>query len=125
MDWKSLSIENNKISIDLNKILGQQEETCAYALCLFEVLQPVSAQIRFGYNDAVKVWLINEKKKDLIFEYFGESSVIPDKTVIPVSFEKGNYNILMKITNNKRFWGYTLRITDLKGNSLPPNIIKY
>ena len=124
-DWKILSIENNKISMDLNKIFGQQEGACAYALCAIEVLQPVSAQIRFGYNDAVKVWLINEKQKDLIFEYFGESSVVPDKTIIPVTFEKGTYNILMKITNNKRFWGYTLRITDSKGNPLPSKIIKY
>ncbi|MGC8737789.1 MAG: hypothetical protein ACP5UA_03970 [Candidatus Hydrogenedens sp.] len=125
VDWKSLSIENNKISMDLNKIFGNQEEICVYALCTIDVLQPVSAQIRFGYNDAIKVWLINGKKKDLIFEYFGESSVVPDKTVIPVSFDKGTYNILMKVTNNKRFWGYILRITDAKGNALPANIIKY
>jgi len=125
VDWKPLSIEDDKLSMDLNKILGQQEETCAYALCSIEVLQPITAQIRFGYNDAVKVWLIKENSKDLIFEYFGESSIVPDKTVVPINFERESYSILMKITNNKRFWGYTLRITDPKGKSLPKNIVKY
>ncbi len=123
--WQSVSVENGKLSLDLNKILGTQEETCAYALCSIEFLQPASAQIRFGYNDAVKVWLIKDNKKNLIFEYFGESSVVPDKTVVPVCFDKGRYNILMKITNNKRFWGFTFRITDSKGNFLSSDIIKY
>lgn len=123
VNWIPASIETNKISLDFIKTFGQQEEVCAYALCSIEVLQPISAQIRFGYNDAVKVWLIKENKKDLIFEYFGESSVVPDKTVIPISFDKGVYHVLMKVTNNKRFWGCTLRITDLKGNPFPKNII--
>lgn len=123
--WQSASVDNGKLSIDLNKILGTQEEACAYALCSIEVLQPISAQIRFGYNDAVKVWLLKDNKKDLIFDFLGEASVVPDKTVIPVSLDKGIYNILMKITNNKRLWGYTLRITDSKGNSLTPDIVRF
>ncbi len=125
VEWKETSVPEDRISIDLIKVLGQLEEVCAYALCSFEVLQPVSAQIRIGYNDGVKVWIIHNDKKDLIFEYFGESSVVADKNVIPFAFEKGSYTILMKIVNNKRFWGYTLRITDSRGNPLPKTTIKH
>jgi len=123
-DWKTVSLKPNKLSINFIDVFGPQEESCGYATCTFEVSQSTSAQIRFGFNDAVKVWLIKGTESNLIYDYFGESSVVPDKVILPVSLEPGVYRILTKVTNNKRFWGFTLRLTDEKGNSISDKFIK-
>ncbi|MCA1902681.1 MAG: hypothetical protein LDL53_10765 [Candidatus Hydrogenedens sp.] len=122
--WKIASMKPNKVSMDFIELLGRHDICSAYALCEFEVFQPITAQVRFGFNDAVKVWVIKDTEQKCIYDYFGESTVLPDKEVIPISFEKGKYKILLKITNNKNNWGFTLRITDTKGNNVPENVIK-
>ncbi|MCX8063945.1 MAG: hypothetical protein N3G21_02085, partial [Candidatus Hydrogenedentes bacterium] len=60
----------------------------------------------------------DEHQKRLIYEYYGESTVIPDKVVIPLHLQPRTYTILTKVTNNKNQWGITARLTDSRGNSI-------
>ncbi len=123
VDWFDHKLPQGRISINFIDLFGKKEQTCAYAKFSFTIeKEQTELQLRTGYNDAIKIWLIKDNQKELIYEFFGEASVIPDSIVIPLNLSPQTYTILVKVTNNKNQWGITMRLTDLQGNPFPKNI---
>lgn len=123
VDWINHKIPQGRISINFIDLFGKKEQTCAYAKFSFTIeKEQTDLQLRTGFNDAIKIWLIKENQKELIHEFFGEASVVPDSTIISLNLSPQTYTILVKVTNNKNQWGITMRLTDHKGNPIPQNI---
>ncbi|MCX8064638.1 MAG: hypothetical protein N3G21_05630, partial [Candidatus Hydrogenedentes bacterium] len=105
-EWTTVKLSQNKISLNFVDIFGKKEQTCCYAKFSFSIpTETEDLQLRVGFNDSIKIWLIDEHQKRLIYEYYGESTVIPDKVVIPLHLQPRTYTILTKVTNNKNQWG--------------------
>ena len=102
------------MSVDLARLFDPKDNVCAYALCYVSSPEEVTAQIRLGINDCGKLWLGDR----LLFEYSGESNLIMDKTIIPVTLPKGTTPILLKVCNGEGNWGFIIRITGMEGNAV-------
>jgi hypothetical protein len=66
-------------------------------------------------NDTWKLWIGGE----LVRECPDEGRIILDREILPVSLPAGTTSILLKVCNNRRDWGFVLRITDLNGRPVP------
>lgn len=125
VDWTTVTLSQNRISVNFVEIFGKKEQTCCYAKFSFSTPKETNElQLRVGYNDSIKIWLIDNTQKRLIYEFFGEATVVPDKAIIPLHLQPGTYTVLTKVTNNKNQWGITARVTDNKGYSIPKTLIK-
>ena len=72
-------------------------------------------QIRVSGNDVWKLWIGGK----LVHECADEVRIILDREVLPVSLPAGTTPILVKVCNNRRDWGFVLRITDGNGRLVP------
>jgi hypothetical protein len=112
--WRVHRPSGPNASVDLTKIFQPAENVCAYALGY--VVSPVEqdAQLRFGSNDAAKVWLGGR----LVHDYPHEGTVHLDRDIIPVRLPRGTTPLLIKVTNGLKNWGFVLRLTDAQGRPL-------
>jgi len=112
--WREHHQSGPLLSVDFTKILQPKDRVTAYALCY--VTSPVEqdAQIRFGANDADKLWFGGR----LLHDSPHESTATLDCYVIPVRLPKGTAPILLKVTNGLGNWGFVLRLTDPQGRPL-------
>ena len=112
--WQAYHQAGPNVSVDLTKVFKPTERVCAYALCF--VTSPVErpAQLRFGSNDAGKVWLGGQ----LVHDYPREGTAELDRDIVPIRLPRGTTPILLKITNNRLNWGFVFRLTDTQGRAL-------
>lgn len=101
-------------SVDLTRVFQPTENVAAYAFCC--VTSPVEqdAHVRFGSNDAGKVWLGDK----LVHDYPYEGTAYLDRDIIPVHLPQGTTKILLKLTNHQKNWGFVFRVTDKQGRPL-------
>jgi hypothetical protein len=112
--WQAYRAPADAVSVDLTRCFQPTERVCAYALCF--VTSPVEqdAWLRFGSNDAGKVWLGGR----LVHDYPREGRVELDRDIVRIRLPKGTTPLLVKVTNNLRNWGFVLRLTDDRGRPL-------
>jgi hypothetical protein len=113
--WQEYHQQSANASVDLTQVFKPTERVCAYALCYVSSPVEQEAQVRFGSNDAGKVWLGGR----LVLDYPREGTAELDRDIVPVRLLKGTTPILLKITNNLRNWGFVFRLTDPQGRPLP------
>ena len=102
------------VSVDLTKAFQPSEKVCAYALCYVNSPVGQPAQLRFGSNDAGKVWVGGR----LVLDYPREGAAELDRDIVPIRLPKGTTPVLVKVTNNLRKWGFVFRLTDTRGHPL-------
>ena len=68
-----------------------------------------------GSDDGVKVW-INGSVVWINDVYRG---CIIDQDSFPIALAQGWNSIMVKVTNGKSAWRFTVRVCDSNGNSLP------
>lgn len=73
------------------------------------------AVLEIGSDDGVKVWL-NDK---VVHANNAARGVTPGQDKIPVTFNDGWNNLLVKVTNGGGDWGVCVRIADEQGKILP------
>jgi hypothetical protein len=112
--WRIHRQPGPNASVDLARVFQPTEHVCAYALCYVTSAIEQDAQLRFGSNDAGKVWLGGR----LVHDYPREGTVELDRDIVPIRLPKGTTPVLVKITNNQRNWGFVFRLTDPQGRAL-------
>lgn len=111
ISWKEYHCPEYSIMVNLAKEFSPSEEVCAYALCYAKTDKPAKVQLRVSGNDVWKVWVGGK----LVHESADPGRILLDRQVLPVHLGKGTTPILVKVCNNKRDWGFVLRITDRDG----------
>lgn len=112
--WRLYTAPPMRASINLAEIFQPSESVCAYALCFVETPARTDAQIRIGANDSWKLWVDGE----CAAAYPHDGRVILDREIVPVTLKQGVTPILLKVCNNKKDWGFILRITDASGAAI-------
>jgi len=98
--WQRLIFENEIAD------LPPKNDVIAYAWTEFTVPERKSAFLGIGSDDSVKVWL-NGK---WVHEQWANRGVRIDDDLVPVEFQPGTNQLLLKIQNGYGKWGFTCRV---------------
>ncbi|RKU18684.1 hypothetical protein C6503_09105 [Candidatus Poribacteria bacterium] len=99
--------------VDFETIFGGDLNwVAAYAWTTLTVPDERTAHIHFGSDDQAKIWLNGES----IHTDSTAHSVAIDQVTIPVTLKPGKNSLLVKVCDERIFWGFYLRITDTDGN---------
>ena len=109
--WQDYAAPGTGACIDLARVYTPSEEACAYALCYLRSDAKRDVQVRLGANDTWKLWLGGE----LVGDYRDVGRTIYDREIVPVTLNTGVTPLLLKVCNNKKDWGFVVRITDATG----------
>jgi hypothetical protein len=109
--WTEYHCASSSIMVNMAEELKPSEEVCAYALCYVKSDRARKVQIRVSGNDVWKLWIGGK----LLHESADAGRMILDREVVPTTLQAGTTPILIKVCNNKRDWGFVLRITDHGG----------
>jgi hypothetical protein len=85
----------------------------AFAWAQIDMAEETQGVLGIGSDDCIKVWL-NGK---LVHKNMVTRGVVPDNDRVPVTFKKGENQLVMKILNYGGPWGFTCRLlsTELAG----------
>ena len=114
--WQLVQSEND--IVDLIEVYGQKDFVIAYAWAEIDVLESTTVLLGIGSDDGVKVWL-NGK---LVHENWIGRPVKEDDDIVPVTFQKGKNQLLLKIQNGILDWGFACR--KLGAESLTEKLIE-
>ena len=104
-------------SVGLVEIFGHPDnlkDCVTYAACSVTSSRRIRTQIRFGSDDDALVHL-NRREA---WRFDGYRGVHFDSDIVPITLERGENEILIKIFNREGPWGFFLRITDADGRPL-------
>ncbi|MHC4477130.1 MAG: hypothetical protein ACYTEL_15900 [Planctomycetota bacterium] len=82
----------------------------AFARAQIDMAEETQGVLGIGSDDCVKVWLNGE----LVHENLVTRGVIPDCDHVPVTFKKGNNQLVLKILNYGGPWGFACRLLERK-----------
>jgi hypothetical protein len=107
--WKLNQTPEWQGYVDLKKEYDQTEWVVTYAVCWVTLEEgPRDVEFRVGSNDSVKVFL-NGKE---VWSHLIERPAGADDDIVPVSLPKGTSQILVKVGQTGKDWGFYFRITD-------------
>ena len=113
--WTEYHCPSGSVMVDLAKQFKPSDEVCAYALCYAKTDQARDVQFRISGNDVWKLWVGGKP----VHESGVEGRIVLDREILPVSLAAGTTPILVKVCNNRRDWGFVMRITDREGKAVP------
>ena len=91
-------------------------EAVAYALTYINAPKNMSAQLKIGSCDGVKVWLNGEQ----VWSNNVSRKAKIDEDVVPVQLSEGRNELLLKVVNHEtNDWGFYCRVTDVSGKPIP------
>jgi CubicO group peptidase (beta-lactamase class C family) len=102
--WRLVESTNDIIDLKVGKT--PEEFSVAYAWAQIEMPEATKRLLGVGSDDGVKVWL-NGK---LIHENWIGRAPRPDDDIVPVEFQKGANQLLLKIQNMQGPWGFVCRL---------------
>ncbi len=94
--------------VDLAALLGRVNWAVAYAATSVQSPETRQVQLRIGSDDDIKVWLNGE----LVLSRNVDRPAVPDEDIVPVTLQKGQNQLLLKVCNRLYSWGFYARITD-------------
>lgn len=97
--------------VDLAALLGRVNWAVAYAVTSVQSSETREVQLRIGSDDDIKVWLNGE----LVLSRKVDRPAEPDQDIVPVTLQKGQNQLLLKVCNRLYSWGFYARITDTAG----------
>lgn len=119
--WKDALATADFGDIDLNKEVGKEPNSVTYAYSEVTIPEACDAQLRYGTENATKVWLNGEL---VHVNKVYHAGAMNDQYVAPVKLKAGKNTILVKLCQNdqKETWaqgcGFNLRICDPTGNAI-------
>jgi alpha-mannosidase len=104
-------------TIDFMEVLGRKHDgyAVAYAFCTISSPTNRKAVIKVGSDDAVRVWL----NQDLVHDHHIHRGLHLNEDVVPVTLNKGENRLLVKIDQGSGDWGFNLIIVDEKNQPIP------
>jgi hypothetical protein len=120
--WSEHTTDDPYGIVDLNKVLGKQKSTVAYAFAVINVPRERRVQLRLGCINASKIFLNGR-------EVFGRDEyhhgMRLDQYTCPATLKGGRNELLLKICQNNQTeawaldWKFQLRLTDFAGAAVP------
>ena len=101
-------------AIDLGAVMGFEENSAAYASTKVWVNKKIEVTLELGSDDHIKAWVNNKK----IHESFGNRSLEPRQSIVPVTLNEGWNSIILKIVNSSGPWGLSCRIRGRNGDPI-------
>lgn len=102
--WQLVQSEDD--IVNLIKVYGQKDFVIAYAYAEIDIPETITALLGIGSDDGVKLWL-NGK---LVHENWIGRGMNKDDDIIPVTFQKGSNQLLLKVQNIQEAWGFACRM---------------
>ena len=109
MDYEWTAYESDGSSVDLVQAFGQKDYAFAYAWAQIDMAEEVHGTLGVGYDDIVKIWLNGR----VIHEHWGLTE--QDGDLVPVTFEKGKNQLVLKVLNEVGPWSFSCRLLENKG----------
>ncbi len=103
-EWKALASTSE--TIDLKKDTAPSNYAIAYAWAEIEMPANTKAMLGVGSDDGLKMWL-NGK---LVHSTWVARSTEVDDDAVPVEFQAGRNQLLLKIQNIEGDWGFACRL---------------
>lgn len=101
--------------VDLDEYTPGADYGVTYAFVRITAEDPVSCELRAGYNDGAAIWLNGEKiLHDIRCGYY-----IRDMTVVPVQLLQGENRLLVKVADWVGAHGFSIRLCDADGCEIP------
>ena len=97
--------------VDLAALLGRVNWAVAYAATSVQSPETREVQLRIGSDDGIKVWLNGE----LVLSRNVDRPAALDQDIVPVTLQKGQNQLLLKVYNRLYSWGFYMRITNVTG----------
>ena len=95
-------------------------EAVAYALTYINAPENMSAQLRIGSCDSVKVWLNGEQ----VWSNNISRKAKIDEDIVPVQLSAGRNELLLKVVNHEtNDWGFYCRVCRHKNRVFPKNSV--
>lgn len=119
--WKDALATADFGDVDLNKHVGKEPNSVTYAYSEVTVPKAQDAQLRYGTENATKVWLNGEL---VHVNRVYHAGAMNDQYVAPVKLKAGKNTILVKLCQNdqKESWAqgcaFNLRICDPTGTAI-------
>ena len=101
--------------MNLKTIFPDFNWSVAYGIIYVDSPQSRKAQLRFGSNESIKVWLNDEE----VWRENAFRDAVFDDDVVDVSLKSGLNKIVLKLCNRIDEWGFFFRITDSDGRGVP------
>jgi hypothetical protein len=120
--WAAHTTDSPYGAVDLNKALGKQKGTVAYAFAAIDSPTERPVQVRVGSINAVKIFL-NGKELFAREEY--HHGVEMDQYVAAGTLKAGRNEVLLKVCQNEQSeewaqaWGFQARLCDAAGAAVP------
>lgn len=102
--WQVIRVEKDVVT--LIDIFGEKEFVVAYAWAEIDAPNATKALLGLGSNDGVKVWLNGQ----LIHQNWIGRIVRKDEDLVAVNFQAGKNQLLLKVQNMQRNWGFSCRV---------------
>ncbi len=80
----------------------------AYAWAQVDMAEETRGTLGIGSDDCIKVWLNGQ----LVHENRGGRGVVPDNDRVPVTFKKGQNQLVLQILNYGGSWGFACRLLE-------------
>jgi hypothetical protein len=120
--WTVHTTDSPYGAVDLNKVLGKQKGTVAYAFAAIDSPTARPVQVRVGSINAVKVFL---NGKELFGREEYHHGVEMDQYVAAGTLKAGRNEVLIKVCQNEQSedwaqaWGFQARLCDAVGAAVP------
>jgi len=120
--WTVHTTDSPYGAVDLNKALGKQKGTVAYAFAAVDSPKARPVQVRVGSITAVKIFLTG---KELFAREEYHHGVEMDQYVAAGTLKAGRNEVLLKVCQNEQSedwaqaWGFQARLCDAVGAAVP------
>jgi hypothetical protein len=126
ISWKPQTTAEKTGAIDLNKALGKEKNSVAYALVVVESPVERPVEVRAASATAIKIWV---NGKEVLAREVYHQSFEPDSHTAATTLKAGRNTVLVKVCQNNQTedwaqnWMFQLRFTDSLGAGVPVKVI--
>ncbi|NUM56606.1 MAG: hypothetical protein HUU46_23495 [Candidatus Hydrogenedentes bacterium] len=114
VEWQRFDAPTSQATVNLAGMYQPSDDVCAYALCYLRSDAKRDIQIRLGANDTWKLWLGSK----LVADCHDVGRIVYDREILPLGIDQGVTPLLLKVCNQKKDWGFVLRICDTEGKPI-------
>ncbi len=104
--WREDQGLRDGAGVDFVAAFGPSSYSVAYAYREISAASPRRAVLKIGSDDGVKVWINGE----LVLARHVDRALRPDEDAVGISLAKGKNRILVKVSQARGAWGFSLRI---------------
>lgn len=112
--WRHVFTTHEDGYVNLDREMEPRNGVFAYAFAEVTVEAAIEARLVVGSDDGIRVWL-NDQVVHTVFEKRGWK---PGADEVDVTLVKGRNRILVKCCDVKGKWGFSVRLTDRRGEPL-------